>query len=283
MAAASGEVLFVLTCIQLLIGCAEVEQSAPTPVVGELPAVTESEWHGYERLDFVVDGRPALLIIPDKPAPGNPWIWRAEWFGDAHAPQVQLALLARGWFVGYMNAQDMYGGPQSMALFDAYYNRVTTDYDLSPATVMEGFSRGGLYAINFAARHPDRVAVLYLDAPAIDIRSWPGRKHSGWQACLASYGIGDSDAEIDRINPVGRIGYLLAANIPVVAVTGDADRSVPYLENLAILEARYAAGGGTIQVTVKPGAGHSPHSLEDPTPIVDFILRHTEERPTDHD
>ena len=27
-------------------------------------------------------------------------------------------------------------------------------------------------------------------------------------------------------------------------------------------------------VIIKPGAGHSPHSLADPAPIVDFILQH---------
>jgi pimeloyl-ACP methyl ester carboxylesterase len=173
-----------------------------------------------------------------------------------------------------MNAKDMYGAPNSMALFDAYHERVTADYDLAEAMVMEGFSRGGLYAVNYAALHPERVAALYLDAPALDIRSWPGRKHSGWQQCLDNYGIVDSEVEIDRVNPIGRVETLLAARIPIVAVSGDADRSVPYLENLAILEARYVEKGGEIEVILKPGAGHSPHSLNDPTPVVDFILQH---------
>ena len=55
------------------------------------PGVTQSEWHGYERLDFVVAGQPAILILPKVAAPGRPWLWRAEWFGDRHAPQVALA------------------------------------------------------------------------------------------------------------------------------------------------------------------------------------------------
>ena len=59
------------------------------------PAVTPSEWLGCQRLDFVVAGRPALLIVPTRPAPGRPWIWRTEWFG--HFPAADLALVARGW------------------------------------------------------------------------------------------------------------------------------------------------------------------------------------------
>jgi hypothetical protein len=58
-------------------------------------------------------------------------------------------------------------------------------------------------------------------------------------------------------------------------VVGDADTAVPVSENTTILEARYKKLGGTIQVIQKPGIGHHPHSLKDPKPIVDFILKHT--------
>ncbi len=84
------------------------------------PGVTQSEWHGYERLDFVVAGQPAILILPKVVAPGRPWLWRAEWFGDRHAPQVALALLARGWHYAYINASDRYGSPAAIEIFDAF-------------------------------------------------------------------------------------------------------------------------------------------------------------------
>lgn len=34
-----------------------------------------------------------------------------------------------------------------------------------------------------------------------------------------------------------------------------------------------AKAGGTIRVIRKPGADHHPHSLKDPAPIVDFVLK----------
>ncbi|MEO6245793.1 MAG: alpha/beta hydrolase, partial [Opitutaceae bacterium] len=77
-------------------------------------AVQTSLWNGFQRLDFVVAGRPCLLVLPANAAPGRPWIWRTEFFG--HEPQADLALLARGWHVGYMDAKHLYGGPQAMAL-----------------------------------------------------------------------------------------------------------------------------------------------------------------------
>ncbi len=234
--------------------------------------VTTSLWFGCTRLDFVVAGRPALLIVPAKPAPGKPWIWRPEWFGDF--PQADLALVARGWHVGYMNVKDMYGDPASLALLDAYYQRVRADYGLAPRVVMEGVSRGGLYAFNFAATWPERVSALYLDAPVLDLNSWPGRKSPLWAEVLAGYGLTDAQMATAKISPLDRIEPVVRAGIPIFGVSGDADESVPYLENLAILEQRYRAAGGLIEVVIKPGGKHHPHSLTDPTPIVDFLIKH---------
>ena len=243
-----------------------------TMPAADSPAVTSSEWLGCKRLDFVVEGRPALLIVPNAPAPGHPWIWRTEWFGDF--PQVDLALVARGWHVGYMNVKDMYGCPRSMALLDAYYQRVTKDHGLAPKVVMEGFSRGGLYAFNFAATWPERVSAIYLDAPVLDLKSWPGPKHPLWAECLASYGLTAEQMATAKVSPIDRIEPVVRAGIPIFGVSGDADEAVSYRDNLATLVTRYRAAGGTIEVVIKPGGKHHPHSLENPAPIVEFLLAH---------
>ena len=54
---------------------------------------------------------------------------------------------------------------------------------------------------------------------------------------------------------------------------GDADEVVPYEENTALLAEKYEAAGGKIELIRKEGVGHHPHCLEDPKPIVNFILR----------
>ena len=51
---------------------------------------------------------------------------------------------------------------------------------------------------------------------------------------------------------------------------------MPVEENTLLLEKRYKQLGGEIHVIQKPHAGHRPHSLPDPAPIVDFVLRHTQ-------
>jgi hypothetical protein len=42
-----------------------------------------------------------------------------------------------------------------------------------------------------------------------------------------------------------------------------------------LLRDRCAAAGWAIELIVKPGVGHHPHSLREPGPIVDFVLKHT--------
>lgn len=61
--------------------------------------------------------------------------------------------------------------------------------------------------------------------------------------------------------------------MPILSVCGEADRVVPFAENTAVLEKRYRELGGPIEVIRKPGVDHHPHSLKDPAPIVDFILK----------
>lgn len=236
----------------------------------------KASWNGYERIEFVFENRDALLVRPKKAAEGNPWIWRTEFFG--HEPQADLALLSAGWHVAYLKVSDMYGAPPAIEAMAKFHDHLIKVFGLANRAVLEGFSRGGLYAVNYAAAHPDRTAALYLDAPVLDIRSWPGGKGKGpgnaqcWQQCLTIYGLTEEAARDFRANPVDHAAGLAKAGIPVISVCGDADEAVPLDENTKVFEERYRAAGGKIEVILKPGVKHHPHSLKDPKPIVDFIL-----------
>ncbi len=237
-----------------------------------------SGWQGHERVDFQVNGRDCLLVRPAHPAPGRPWIWRTEFFG--HEPQADLALLALGYHVAYINVQNLYGAPVALDHMDAFYAHLTQQHQLGAKTVLEGFSRGGLFALNWAARHPERVAALYLDAPVCDFKSWPAGRGQGkgspvdWERCKTAYGMTEEQALAYKLNPVDHLEPLAKAKIPILTVCGDADTVVPYPENSGLLAERYPKLGGTIKVILKPGVEHHPHSLKDPAPIVSFLLAH---------
>ena len=135
------------------------------------------DWNGYEQRDFAVDGHKCLLVLPKTPAAGKPWIWRTEFFG--HEPQGDIALLGKGFHVAYMDMQNLYGAPVALDAMDKFHAQLTKEFGLAQKTVLEGFSRGGLYAFNWAARHPEWVASIYVDAPVCDFKSWPGGKGKG--------------------------------------------------------------------------------------------------------
>lgn len=193
---------------------------------------------------------------------------------------ADMALLEQGCAIAYYGISDMYGCPGAVERMYHFQNYVTDAYGLANRTVLFGFSRGGLYSFHYAAAYPERVSVLYLDAPVLDILSWPGGKGDGagsaqeWEDCLAVYGLTEDSAHSANCSPIHKVEEVAAANIPIIMVAGDSDEPVPIKENALILEERYRSLGGNIEMILKPGVGHHPHSLEQPEPIVSFILKH---------
>ena len=88
--------------------------------------------------------------------------------------------------------------------------------------------------------------------------------------------MNDKQALEYKLNPVDNLAPLAKAKIPILAVIGDThDWVVPIEENALVVEKRYKELEGDIQIIKKPKAGHRPHSLIDPAPIVEFVLKHT--------
>jgi pimeloyl-ACP methyl ester carboxylesterase len=253
------------------------ESVAGKPFAGEVPDTWESEWQGFVSREFVANKRYCRLVFPKTSLPGNPWIWRTEFFGAF--PVVDIVLLRAGYHVAYVDARNLYGAPRAVAIMDAFYAHMVSVQKMSARPVLEGFSRGGLYALNWAARNPGKVSVIYLDAAVCDFKSWPGGKGKGdgapgnWKSCLLAYGLTEEQALNYPLNPVDNLAPLARAGIPIIAVYGEADTTVPPEENSLVVEKRYKELGGTITLIAKPGVKHHPHSLADPTPVVEFILQ----------
>jgi pimeloyl-ACP methyl ester carboxylesterase len=238
------------------------------------------DYHGFTSHKFKVDGCESIVVEPNTPANHSPWIWRMEFFD--HRPEADLALLAHGYHLAYINVGNTFGAPSAIKHLDKFYQELTRTYKLNRRVVLEGFSRGGLYAYNFAAKYPGRVAAIYGDAPVCDFKSWPGGKGKGpgskddWMSLQQCYEFKTEKAALDyKLNPVDNLGSLIKAHIPILHVIGGADEVVPVEENSDLVESRYRAMGGVIQVIRKPGGLHHPHSLDDPTPIVEFLLKNS--------
>jgi len=239
----------------------------------------KTNWHGYDRYQFKVEDAACWVVVPKKPAAGKPWIWRARFWG--HEPQADLVLLEKGFHVGYCDVGGLFGSPEAVKRWNAFYKVVTERHGLSKKPALEGMSRGGLIIYNWAAANPDKVSCIYGDAPVCDFKSWPGGKGKGkgsggtWQGCLKVYGMTEEEGLKFKGNPIDNLQPLAKAGVPLLHVVGDADNVVPVAENTAIIEERYKKLGGQITVIHKPKCGHHPHSLKDPKPIVEFVVKHT--------
>ena len=242
-------------------------------------SVTPVDWFGYDKYEFSAEDLSYCIVVPKKAAIGNPWIWRAEFFG--HEPQADLALLEKGWHVVYVpSAACLYGSPEAVNRWDKAYSYLTSKYGLSAKPTLEGFSRGGLLVYNWASVNPDKVSSIYADAPVCAIQSWPGGLGKGqkksaedWKLCLQAYGLTEEQAADYKLNPIDKLKPLADANVPLLHVCGDADDIVPMEENTLVLKQKYESLGGHMQLITKKNCGHHPHSLVDPKPIVEFILK----------
>jgi pimeloyl-ACP methyl ester carboxylesterase len=240
----------------------------------------ESNWNGFKKFDFEVDGKQVLVVTPKKEATGRPWVWHGEFFG--HKPAPDIALLDKGFHIVYMRVQDMLGAPRAVKHWDSFYNELTTKYGFAPKAALVGLSRGGLYCYNWAAANPNKVSCIYADAPVCDFKSWPGGKGKGkgsprdWKLVLDVYGFKNEMEALDyKSNPVDNLKPLADAKVPLLHVFGDADDVVPWEENTGLIEERYKKMSGDITLIRKKGIGHHPHGLDDPTPIVDFIVKNS--------
>jgi pimeloyl-ACP methyl ester carboxylesterase len=265
----------MLRCLLVLLAANTFCLAQPAAFPGR-----QSLWNGYRRYDFQFAERPAIVVAPKTAAPGKPWLWRGEFFGAF--PSADIALLGRGFHILYLQDPNQFGAPATVQRWNAFYAEVTQKYGLARKPALLGMSRGGLYCYAWAAANPDKVACIYGDAPVCDIKSWPGGKGKGkgsprdWAMAMEVLGLKDEAAALAwKRNPIDVLKPLADAKVPIIHVYGDADDVVPADENTLVLAERYKALGGEITLIGKPGIGHHPHGLPDPTSVVDFICKHS--------
>ncbi len=220
----------------------------------------KSSWHdGFDRYDYLMDEqsleiqpferdrgenfgikdpprgkRRCVVVVPRKPAAGNPWSWRGCYWD--HQPQTEVELLRRGFHVAYISVN---ANLKPGKTWDAWYAFLTDKHGLSRKPAFVGMSRGGEYAYTWATANPTKVSSIYADNPGVN-------------------------ADVLK-----KLSDLAAADVPVLHVCGSID---PLLGRVSsVIENLYQQFGGRISVMIKEGAGHHPHSLRDATPIADFI------------
>lgn len=236
--------------------------------------LTETAADGTTVHRFNFEGREALLTIPA----GNTgkWMMKTEYH---HAfPATQDAAVARGWGMGWLQNHNRWGTDDDLDARARFIDYVSARFGLDPYIVPIGMSCGGLIAVNFASKYPTYVSALYLDAPLLNLLSFPlglGKATPEpwvWEKEIVPiFGFTKSEVLVWRNQPMDRLDPLIAHRIPVALVAGDSDHVVPYEENGLVLAKRYAETDIPIRIWIKPGCDHHPHGLDNPDEVLAYI------------
>lgn len=130
-------------------------------------ATTAAKFHHFDELDFELpgDGSQCKIVAPKKAADGNPWVWRARFWG--HEPAFEIAMLEHGYHVVYCNVVELWGAPKAVERWNQFY-ALAQKIGLGPKPVLEGMSRGGTYIFNWAKANPTKVTAISMQT----IRCW---------------------------------------------------------------------------------------------------------------
>jgi len=242
-----------------------------------------SSFYGYKCADFTFSGRNSKIVQPKYAAKNHPWIWRARFWG--HEPQTDIALLEHGFYVVYCDVAEMFGNEEAVSIWNAFYAEVH-DAGLGDKAVLEGMSRGAVYALNWAAVNTGKVACVYIDNPVLDLKMWPGglgkypASPDELDTLKADYHLkDDNDLKNFKGSPIDKTVQIAKGKYPILILCADADEAVNPQENTLVFEQKIKKLHGKIAVVHKPGFKHHPHSLPNPTLIVEFILHSLRQMP----
>lgn len=232
-------------------------------------------WNDFKEKTITFEGRKALIIYP-KGKPNGKMILKTEYLGAF--PNFDIEMLSRGYHLIHITHRNRWATDLETDIMADFVRYCAKELGTSERVIVEGMSCGGLQAAQLARRHPELCAVLYLDAPVLNILSMAGlgalskeNADSFWLELVDAFGFNRSTVVNFRNSPIDDLAPLIENEIPVIMLYGNADDVVLYEENGRVLENYYKENGGTLEVICRSMGHHHPHGLDDPMPIIEFV------------
>lgn len=227
---------------------------------------------------FELNGHTAYFYAAPKPAAGKPWVW---YFPTLKAIPL---VIRRAYFEGFLNAGigiagydlgEVRGAPGSSNQFTQFHEEMIRR-GWSSRPILLGQSRGGLMALAWAMRNPEKAQAFVGIYPVCNLKTW-GLKNL--KVTLADYQMTEAELreKIAEFNPLDNLQPLIAKKMPMFIVQGNADKAVPPLENAVLLKERYEAGKAPVTVRLYDGLGHeSAPAFFENKELIEFVLKQAE-------
>lgn len=236
----------------------------------------KKDFFGFEMLEFDLDGRRANLVIPPNPREDKKWLFKTEYL--TAFPAFDIEMLNRGYYVANVSNISRWCLPEDTDAKARLCEFLNAEFGLYEKCMTVGLSCGGLQSVYFAAKYPEYVAAMYLDAPVLNFLSCPFGVGYGVNVMAEEF-VRDTGKTLSemlnyRDHPIDKVDSIISKGIPAMLICGDSDQTVPYVENGKILSEKYRNSDVPFVEILKENCDHHPHGLDDLTPMIDFTERY---------
>jgi pimeloyl-ACP methyl ester carboxylesterase len=248
-----------------------------------VPIRIAGTYRGGELVELRIGDRMAFVVKPTgKIDSQRRWLWEFPfWLGIndgfgslQHRNYVEKALAA-GFHIGGVDVGPSCGSPAAAKVCQDFYDRVTTEFQLSRRARIMGQSHGGLIAYGWAFRNPQCVERIGGICPATDFRSWPTLTNViNFPLKGLDYGLSEQELtqRTKEFNPIDNLAPLARERVKILHIHGDKDELVPMDANSTELARRYRELNGSATIVVIDGLGHGGQQLYESDELLKFLL-----------
>ena len=229
--------------------------------------IEEYRYDGLKQINFKFKNKTAIaLMLEDESKRNGKTVFKTEYF--AAFPALQLAFVRKGYTLIFVENRNRWGTDSEIDDQIEFIDYAAKELGISNKVITIGMSCGGMMSILIAAKKPECVEGLYLDAPVVNFASCPARFGDAcdvtdgmWQEFEKAWGINKSEFLSFRKNPLDKLDSLVKNKIKIYMAYGDSDKIVPYHENGIEIEKIYKANGldNLLFLDKKVGVDHHPH------------------------
>ena len=242
--------------------------------------LAEYKYDGMVQTEFEFKGKRGIALrLEDESKRNGKTVFKTEYFGAF--PELQLAFVKHGYTLIFIENRNRWGTDSEIDDQIEFIDYAAGEFNISNKVITLGMSCGGMMSILIAAKSPEHIEGLYIDAPVVSFLSCPARLgdapdvHDGmWQEFERAWGMSKRDILTFTGHPYNKINKLIENKIKIYMAYGDSDKTVPYEENGIALERAYEASGlsNLLYIDKKIGVDHHPHGPSD----IEFAIKYFE-------
>lgn len=242
--------------------------------------LAEYRYDGIYHLEFEFKGKKCIALMnEDKTKRNGKTVLKTEYFGAF--PALQNEMIKRGYTLLFIENRNRWGTPEQIEDQYEFILYASKELGVENKVFTIGMSCGGMMSILLAAKHPEVINALYIDAPVVNFLSCPARLGNApdvtdgmWEEFERAWKMTKQELLTFRGHPIDYLDKLVENKIRIYMAYGDSDKTVPYEENGIALERKYKENGleGLIYIDKKVGVDHHPHGPSD----IDFAIKYLE-------